>query len=338
MIALSNTGGFTIAGSDEDGRLFVGWRCGIKKQPLPFDLMVTDIDNTVFDWVQYYVHSIWELFEFVSKTIHVPVDVLAEQAKDVFTRHGSIEYPFLIQELDAVNQFFGADIDAMLEKAVRIGRERFLQASTQYLKPYDGVIAAFAAIKSQYPDLPIVALTDAPRYVAMWKLNKLGLLSFFDAVYGLEDPRIPTCEINHRVKVDPDILLKHLRQSNFGFTGKIRILPDDYEKPGVRGLKTVLMDYELDETPQTRDRVLWIGDNLRKDVGLGNRLGVQTAWAEYGTRIDPANMKRLVAFSPTENVHKNVYIKADSPESPKPRHTLSAFSDVLRLLSEAGSS
>lgn len=320
MPVLSNTGGFTIAGSKT------------LKTSSPISLIVLDIDNTVFDWVNYYVHAFTALLDHVADVTGVPWLELATEAKDVFTRHGSIEYPFLVQELPSVNQFYGADIDRMLEEAVRIAREKFLKAAEPHLKPYRGVFETFGEIRKRHPDVPIVALTDAPRYVAMWKLNKLGLLNFFDAVYGLADPRIPTCEINRRVKVSPDILFKHLKQHNFGYQGRIRILPDEYEKPGVRGLKTVLMDYELDENLALRKHVIWVGDNLRKDIGLGNKLGVTTGWAEYGTRIEPQLMQRLASFSPTQNIHKNVAIKSDSPEAPKPDVRLNAFEELLTVL------
>jgi FMN phosphatase YigB (HAD superfamily) len=299
---------------------------------LPFNLIVTDIDNTVFDWVRYYVTSFNALLDTVADRVGSTRGVLAAEAREVFQRHGSIEYPFLAQELDSVNRFYGLDIDRMLSDAVYLGREAFMQASRDVLRPYDDVHDTLRAIKNHFPDLPIVALTDAPRYVAMWKLNKLGILSFFDAVYGLADPRVPTCEINRRVKVDPEILLKHLQQSNFGFKGKIRILPDEYEKPGVRGLKTVLMDFEMDEPAEVRSRVLWVGDNLRKDVGLGNRLGVMTAWAKYGTNIEASALESLGLFSPPQNIQKNVFLRSDDPNAPKPSLVLERFSDLLNVL------
>lgn len=293
---------------------------------------MTDIDNTVFDWVTYYVTAFNALLDAVAGVIGSTREALATEARDVFTAHGSIEYPFLIQELESVNQFYGNNIDSMLNEAVNSGRDAFMQAAQKVLKPYADVSQTLSAIRESYPELPIVALTDAPRYVAMWKLNKLGLLEYFDAVYGLADPRVPTCEINRRVKVDPEILLKHLQKSSFGFKGKIRILPDEYEKPGVRGLKTVLMDYELDEPPLHRLGVLWIGDNLRKDIGLGNRLGVRSAWAEYGTHLDPTLLSSLAAFSPTQNVAKNVYLKSDDPNTPKPSVVFHTFADLLKEL------
>jgi phosphoglycolate phosphatase len=304
----------------------------MKAKTLPYKLIVTDIDNTVFDWVRYYVTSFNALLDAVATTVGSTREILASEARDVFVRHGSIEYPFLAQELESVNRFYGQDIDRMLSEAVWLGREAFMQASRDVLKPYHDVYETLAAIKRHYPELPIVALTDAPRYVAMWKLNKLGLLEFFDAVYGLADPRVPTCEINRRVKVDPEILLKHLQQSNFGFKGKIRILPDEYEKPGIRGLKTVLMDYEMDEPADSRASVLWVGDNLRKDVGLGNRLGVVSAWARYGTLVEASDLHSLGLFSPPQNIHKNVFLKSDDPNAPKPNLTLDRFSDLMAVV------
>lgn len=285
-------------------------------------LFVADIDNTIFDWVKYYVGAFSALLREVEKVTHVPYAQLAKECKDVFATHGSIEYPFLIQELPSVMRFYriglgdidggGPDVDSqriekMLREAVTRGRDAFLREAEKGLRLYDGVEATLAAFHAKHPKVPLVALTDAPRYVAMWKLNKLGVLQHFDAVYGLADPRIPTC--GGRIKVDQEILIKHLQRNDFGFKGKIRTLPEDYEKPGTKGLKTVLMDYDLDEDPALRAQVLWIGDNERKDVGLGKRLGVKTFWARYGV-ADPALLARLHEFSPEQNIHKH----ASTPE------------------------
>jgi len=295
-------------------------------------LIVLDIDNTVFDWVTYYTNALWALLGSTSKIIGIPADVLAEESKHVFERHGSIEYPFVIQELPSVIKHYGDNIDLMLNECVDPSRQIFLDVAKHHLKPYAGTEDVFATLEKRFPNVPRVALTDAPRYVAMWKLNKLGLLNHFSAVYGLADPRIPTSDVAQRVKVSPRILLKHLQQSNFGFQGKIRILPDEYEKPGTRGLKTVLMDFELDEGAELRRHVLWVGDNLRKDVGLGQRLGVRTAWASYGAKIDPQMLAKLNKFSPPQNIHKNAALPHGEDGTPKPDFVLERFADVLQFV------
>ncbi|SME96699.1 HAD family hydrolase [Pseudobacteriovorax antillogorgiicola] len=292
-------------------------------------LLVLDIDNTVFDWVSYYVACLNELFSKVEDITGVPVAQQALESKKVFEEQGSIEYPFLIQELPSIAAHYQGDIDRMLSEAVEPGRLAFKDMAQKHLTAYDGVLETFKTIKDRWPHFPIIALTDAPRYVAMWKLNKLGILHYFDALYGLSDPRIPTDPESKKVKVAPEILYKHLQQSAFDFKGIVRTLPEDYEKPGTRGLKTVLMDHDMEGH---FDHVLWVGDNLRKDVGLGRSLGVRTAWARYGTQIEPEIKDALLQFSPELNVHKNVSLDPKSDASPEPDVILDSFSELVAAI------
>lgn len=294
--------------------------------PHPQKLIVLDIDNTVFNWVEYYVSCMCALGDQVSLLTGIPRDVLFEESRPVFEREGSIEYPFLIQQLPSVVNYYNHDVPRMLGEAVDEGRKAFNTAAEATLKPYPHVIQTLEKVRALYPDIPLVALTDAPRYVAMWKLNKLGLLSYFSAVYGLGDPNLPIDEKTDEIKVDKEILLKHVKRSRFGFEGRIRVLPDDYEKPGVKGLKTVLMDFEMESHLSD---VLWVGDNLRKDVGLGKRLGVHTGWARYGTDVRKEARDILLQFSPMGNVAKNVALDPQSDESPRPDFVLESFADII---------
>ena len=300
-----------------------------KKTKQNFKLLVLDVDNTLFDWVSYYVHAYGAMLHKVSNITGISVETLSTESKIVFENHGSIEFPFVLQELPSVTAHYGDDVDGMLQNCVAPARDVFRTIAIKKLQLYEGVLQALEMIKRERNDLPIVALTDAPRYVAMWKLNKLGVLHVFDAVYGLTDPKIPTDQRLGRIKVDAEILLKHLQQNNFGFKGRIRTLPEEYEKPGIRGLKTVLMDYGLDGTRATRKKVLWVGDNIRKDIGLGTKLGVVSAWAKYGTNIPDEMMQALRAFSPERNIHKNANVHSDHPEAAVADIILENFADIL---------
>ena len=313
-------------------RLVKDLRGGIEISMI-YKLVALDIDNTLFDWVGYYTRSFGCLIDAVAQETGLNHETLYQESKDVFTERGSIEYPFLIQSLPSVCRFYGKDVDALLNGAVVKGRDAFLEAAEKFLVPYDGVVETLGFIKKSQPGLPLVALTDAPRYVAMWKLNKLGILHLMDAVYGLADPILPVSASKDRIVVDPKILLKHHLKENFGFSGKIRILPDEYEKPGTRGLKTVLMDYNESESIES-SQVLWVGDNLRKDVGLGKSLGVRTAWAKFGTEFDRSYLKDLMKFSPEINVRKNVSLDPRDSKTPKPDIVLEAFSDLKALITK----
>ena len=293
-------------------------------------LIVLDVDNTLFDWVTYYINSMESLFEAVHSITKIPITVLKTEAQEVFATNESTEYPFVIQELPSVVAYYQFDIGKMLEEAVAPAREAFLKTSKKYLKLYPGVKRTLSEIRQKYVGVPLVALTDAPRYIAMWKLNKLGILEFFDAVYGLGDPLIPICSTTKKIKISQDILTKHLQRHQFGFKGKVRVLPAEYEKPGTRGFKTILMDYNLDENLEDRKGVVFVGDNLKKDSLLGQKLGVRTAWAKYGVVDDAQLMDRLNSFSPQKNIAKNISttVSADI----KVEATFEKFSDLLDFL------
>lgn len=304
----------------------------MEKLKKPIELIVTDIDNTVFDWITYYVHAFETLIKTVSDIVGVSEDILMQESSVVFEAERSTEYPFLIQELPSVNKHFGNNVEALLRDCVEPGRKAFLKEAAPFLKTYAGVIETLTALKQQKPELPIAALTDAPRYVAMWKLNKLGILNFFDAVYGLGDPRIPVNEVSKQIKVDQEILVKHLQRSNFGFSGKVRTLPDEYEKPGVRGFKTILMDFGFEELG-TRERVLWIGDHPVKDIGLGHAMGVTTCFASYGNSVAEDVKNRLVRFSSPTNARRNAYLEKSAADTKEAEvHRLDTFADLLKLV------
>ena len=289
-------------------------------------LLALDIDNTVFNWVDYYVKSLHALFDTLERVTGVARAHLVAEARGVFTMHNSIEHPFLVQELPSVLAVYGTDYDKLLHEAVDPARDAFNTAANASLVPYPGVVETLTAIRTARPNLPIVALTDAPRYVAMWKLNKLGLLTYFDAVYGLPDPTLPTAE--GRVLVDMEILLKHVRKDSFGYKGKIRILPEDYEKPGTKGFRMVLMDFDIEEQSIARKQILFVGDNLAKDIHLGKELGILSCWARYGAQISPAMRTALQEFSPAANTRKNVALDPAGSGSPRPDYVIDQFSEL----------
>lgn len=293
-------------------------------------LLVTDIDNTVFDWVEYYVTALSKTLIFVAEKIGSDYDTLAAECKVIFSRH-TIEYPFVVQELPSVIKYYNNDIDKILWDCVNPARQYFKDIAAPLLTPFPGVHDTMVRLKSEFPDVQLIALTDAPRYVAMWKLNKLGLLKDFDAVYGLADPILPTDPELNKVKVSADILLKHLQHYNFGFAGKVRILPDEYEKPGTRGFRTIFMDYNL-ENDKDHGKILWVGDNLLKDVLLGRRMGVKTAWAKYGAEISDANKKLIESFGPPQSIRQSEINIDDAEQEIKPDIILQSFGEILDYL------
>ncbi len=293
----------------------------------PCHLIITDIDNTLFNWINYYAKCYSGLVRYLSETFQLPYEKLVAESAAVFEKHGSTEYPFVVQELPSIVAQFQS-VDDLINQAVEPARQRFLEIAREALIPYPGVKDTLRSLRQS--GIKLVALTDAPCYVALWKLNKLNLLDTFDAIYGLPDPRIPTTA-DGAPKVHPTILMKYLRGANFGFTGHIRTLPENYEKPDPKGLKTVLMDFNLDSAQVDRKSIIWIGDNPKKDMWMGHQLGLTNVWAEYGIKFNNEDKVIIDAFSSGHILHRNVSFGKSLTDEIRPDHIIQSFPELLNI-------
>ena len=65
-------------------------------------LLITDLDNTLYDWVSFYSQSFSAMAEELSKEINVPLDILLSEYKVIHQRFGNSEKPFATLELPSV--------------------------------------------------------------------------------------------------------------------------------------------------------------------------------------------------------------------------------------------
>ena len=93
-------------------------------------VLITDLDNTLFDWVQLWYDCFTAMMEEVVKISGVPFDELKPDIRAVHQRHGTSEYSFLIEELAKLRNKFPdknlATVFAPAIKAYRAARRRNL--------------------------------------------------------------------------------------------------------------------------------------------------------------------------------------------------------------------
>ena len=65
-------------------------------------VLLTDLDNTLYDWTGYFVPSFRAMVVCLSKQTGESVDTLMADFASVFRRHGSVEYSFAIEELETL--------------------------------------------------------------------------------------------------------------------------------------------------------------------------------------------------------------------------------------------
>jgi FMN phosphatase YigB (HAD superfamily) len=243
--------------------------------------VVTDLDNTLYPWVDYIVPCLEAMVDSLTATTGLPRIRIVQSLKEVYTRYESNEYPFAIQESD-IFQPYERDFDSFNRLVVEPAASAFKAARARWLHPYPGVAETLQWIREQ--GLTLVALSDAPRNAALLRLKTLKLDRLFDALYTLPGYELPK-------NVDPGIRRRE-EAGHYRSGTPVHELPREAEKPSPLGLRRILQDFAL-RGPE----VVYVGDNVKKDMPVARACGAIGVWAEYGTYISAEYRERLAVIS-----------------------------------------
>jgi len=284
-------------------------------------LVVTDMDNTLYSWVDYIVPAVEAMVDAVVRATGFPRIKVVQALKAVYAKYESNEYPFALQESVIFHEFpeFGSFDKLIIEPA----RAAFSYARKKYLVPYKGVPETLAELKKR--GVTVVALTDAPRNPAQARVKALGFDDILTALYTMPGFVFPK-DTEGKPMVDQRIVEKDASGHYEAKCPAIE-LPREWEKPDTRGLKQILNTYGLPP-----NEVLVVGDSTKKDIAIAQTLGCHDAWAEYGTYVSKEYRERLdIISSPAITRRHAAHILEGGAQVVKPTRSLSNFSQVLEL-------
>jgi phosphoglycolate phosphatase len=293
---------------------------------MPIRLVVTDMDNTLYSWIDYIVPAVEAMVDAVVQATRLPRITVVQSLKAVYTKYESNEYPFALQESSLFQSFpeFGSFDKLVIEPA----RAAFSEARRKYLRPYRGVLETLKALRER--QIVVVALTDAPRNPAEQRARRLGIDVFLTSMYtmpGFTFPEGPDGE----ALVAPDILLKEERGAYKAACAVVE-LPRDHEKPNTAGLRKILSTYAM-----APHEVLVVGDSVKKDVAIARELGCHDCWAEYGTYVPTEYRERLDIISSNVVTRRHAAsVFEQSSANTQATHTLSNYAQILDVIERVG--
>ena len=277
--------------------------------------VVTDLDNTLYAWVDYIVPSLEAMVASLVATTGLPRIRIVQSLKAVYSKYESNEYPFAIQESEIFRPY-EADFDSFNALVVDPARRAFQAVRERTLRPYPGVRETLEAIRAR--GLSLVALSDAPRNAAELRLKWLRLDGHFDALYTLSGYPLPE-------NVDPEIKRRDAA-GHYRSRARVVELPPDAEKPSPKGLRRILEDLGL-----SGPEVLYVGDSVKKDMPVARACGALGVWAEYGTYVSAEYRDRLAVISAKSVTRRHV---AEETTVRWPL-AISSFTQVLEILDGA---
>lgn len=274
-------------------------------------LLITDLDNTLYDWVTFFAQSFQALVDVLVEDLGVERERLLDEFKAIHQAHGDSEYPFAALELPSVQAKFGKLDREGLRVAVDRAFHAFNRARKQHLRLYDCVGSTLSALRKA--DVVIVGHTEAMAVNASFRLKHLGIAQHFRRLYALEG------RLSSDFVKPPDDLL----DENF-----IRLVPRSERKPNPRLVHDI-----CERENVTRERTWYVGDSLTRDMGMAKAAGVHAVWAKYGTQYDRGLWSSLVRIThwTDEDVTREVELR-NALEGIRPDHVIDSFGEILPLM------
>lgn len=244
-------------------------------------LLITDLDDTLYSWVDFYSPCLRAMVHVISKETGIDEEQVTEQFKRVYSKHGSLEYSYAVQELELCKDLPDDEIDRLVALAlIAFGNTRKV-----HLKSYEGVKETLSwAVES---GISIVGITNSPMDLAIGRLKNLGLYSYFSGLAAWEGYKVPSYHTTHE-QLRSALRLKENKNSN----GTLRTwsLSEEELKPNPVAYTRILNDLNV-----SRSATCVVGDSLYKDIAPAKEIGVMTVCVDYkdSFRVDPKNKETL---------------------------------------------
>jgi len=231
-------------------------------------MLITDIDNTLYDFPAYYEAGLRAAIEEILNTFDADIDTVIAWLRDIYARHGSIEYPFAIEELPPARNFGLDRRHQFVQRTLRA----FWTAATAQLELYPTVQFALRELHRQ--GVPVIAYTDAPIHEATRRLSQLGVSRYLTGI-------VARAWFRKRPMATFVLCLQDLP----GFSRPSRRLeivwriPSSERKPSVAVYQRISNAFDMRPS-----KVTVVGDSIPRDLVPAMDAGMNAVWARYGIR------------------------------------------------------
>jgi phosphoglycolate phosphatase len=276
-------------------------------------LVITDLDNTLYDWVTYFAKSFTAMVDKLVDLLEIDRDIILDQFANVHRAYNNSEQPFAILELPVVQKRFAGQNSITILESLEPALYAFNEARDKNLRLYPGVISTLQSIRKL--GVPIVGHTESVAVNAYYRLRKLRIWKYLDRLYALEG-KLPPHPISGKEK-------EHAPPKQY-----VEKLPGSKRKPNPE----LLLDICARQGVNPED-ALYVGDSLTRDVSMAKQAGVLAVWAQYGTEYNRDLWLVLVRIThwSDEDVAREARLK-ELYHHVKPDISIRSYDEILKII------
>lgn len=282
------------------------------KRNIPCQALITDLDNTLYDWVTFFAHAFDAMLTELTRILSVERRVLAAEFREIHQRYGSTETPWAALELPSARMRFPNATPTEMAHYLDPAFRAFSAERKKHLVLYDGVASSLEELANS--GIILIGHTEALPINAFHRLMLLGVVHLFKRLYTIGGRMIDDPFPDRIRTLPPEDLIRTLSPSE--------------RKPNPE----ILLDICKFEN-HSPDECLYIGDSLSRDVAMAKRAGVKAVWARYGTRYDPDLWNSIVEVThwTSSDVAREAKLK-ESARNVKPDFIIDRFDALLPVL------
>jgi phosphoglycolate phosphatase len=285
------------------------------RNPPRVSLLITDLDNTLWDWFDAWYASFSAMLHRLSELSSIPQNLLEKEIQAVHQRRGTSEYSYLLNELPSLlKKHPNEKPSEVYDEAIHVlNRERL-----RHTKLYIGVKETLHELRRR--KVPVVAYTESVAFWSEWRIRRTGLDGLIKVMYSSPDHDFPS-----GVSVQQ---LRTLPPSAYGLRETVhKHVPPRTLKPNAQILRSILADFSA-----SPNEAVYVGDSLMKDVVMAQELEVHDVLAQYGISHDREGyelLRRVSHWTP-EDIQREKDLSVQPTVSPT--YTLAdGFSQLLSM-------
>ena len=276
-------------------------------------LLITDLDNTLYDWVDFFSRSFRQMLNRLSALLEIDQGTLCAEFKKIHQHYGTTEQPFAALRLPSVRRAFPGNSTTQLYLKLKTAFRAFNNSRTTHLKLYKTVRRTLRTLAAH--NTRIVASTDATVLTAYHRIQLLGIDTYLHHLY---------CRKGKRTR-HPIRWRERLHRPPRGY---VTYHDEDRRKPEPEILLSVCKHEGI--APQDS---IYVGDSIARDIVMAKRAHITSVLAEYGRCQSNADWDLLVSVShwTKKDIKREARLQADAHKA-QPEYRITTFSEILGVV------
>ena len=282
----------------------------------PVRHIICDLDNTLYDWVGFFVPSFYAMVERLTAILDCDKELLLDDLQQTHRRYHDAEHAFAVLDTEIVRQRFKGWSRAAIAAELDPAFHAYNRMRLDTLRTYPDVHETLRTVRDE--GITLIAHSEAKYHAIVDRLSRLDLFDYFDRVYCRErsassHPQPETA----KARIEGDQL------------DKIVELQHHQRKPSPE----VLLEICSREGALPKQSA-FVGDSMSKDMAMAKDANLYAIWAKYGANVSGEQYKQLVRVShwTSAEVMEEARLRKKA-ERVRPDAVLNSFGELLQVVS-----